>query len=264
MVPKTTRTNRIEVIDEGVTPLRLGYAGWEYGEPGSPHLLYANADFEKPDEEGTRSLLVWLKKQLRSKWDDSRILRYLEQNQEEFRTCLEWVSNNCALVFDGDDEESGAFEEMWRQAPEVKCLQKHGIDHGGLKLVPESRGEGFGEDTSVSFSGLQLMQMAPRDPLDPICWYVIYVLFAQGTIFARRCRYVGCKKFFQPATKRKQFCCDSCRALDFALLKEVGRVWDEEKEEEFRNHRKKYMREYRANIVVKKRQTRSKNSSGKR
>lgn len=117
--------------------------------------------------------------------------------------------------------------EKWEREPEVKFLQQHGLDHGGVLLQPT------GQDGS-SFRGIELDQRKPQDPLDPICWYMLSMLMWDGTVGVRRCKYVKCPKFFRPQTARKLFCSDNCRAKDY-----MGKKSPEEK--------RKYMREYRAN-----------------
>jgi hypothetical protein len=221
-----------------LSPLMLGQ--------DAPHRLYANMKWGAPHAPDTSKLLRWLEGFLPG-WTESRTLRYLQKHQEQFRECLEWVTNDCVVDFEGrfdrETYEYMNFEKEWKQEPEVKFLRQHGFEHAGVTIRPH-----WGRDTTFPayFSDMQLSQKKPRDPLDPILWDVIAHLSVYGRVFVRRCEYWGCRRFFLPKTKRKRFCHDSCRALNHVpfKLKEV---------DAFRKRRREYMRKYRQNPNVKKR-----------
>ena len=203
MVPKPSR-NRLEVA----------YSGWEPAD-NSPHLLYANLEFGGSTfPKGGRRLLKFLAyESLADSWTTERILVYLRVHQEEFRACLDWLSKGSRVDFgpiENEDDESD-FRVRWDQKPEVNFLQKHGLDHGRVTLAPRLY------DPIYPYRGLELDQTQARDPLDPICWYMLTLLAGYGSVFARRCRYRNCKKFFYPLTPRKRFCSDSCRAQQHAF-----------------------------------------------
>jgi hypothetical protein len=212
----------------------------------APHRLYANMKFDAPAAPDARKLLQWLEPLL-PRWTESRILRYLQEHQEQFCECLEWVTNDCVVDFGGTVERESYewidFEKKWEQEPEVRFLRQHGFEHAGVTIKPY-----WGRDRTYPdyFSDMQLSQRKPRDPLDPILWDVIAHLSVYGRLFVRRCEYQGCRRFFSPKTSRKRFCRDSCRALDHVPVnvKDVAA---------FRKKKKKYMREYRQNPQVKKR-----------
>ncbi len=199
--------------------------------PNSPHLVYANLEFDgSAIPKGSRRLLRYLDWfcLLPSSWTEESTLHYLEKHQEEFRNCLDWLSQNSRVDFgpiENEDDES-SFRERWKQKPEVRFLQRHGLDHGGVTLTPIS------SDPIYPYEGLELDQKKALDPLDPICWYMLTLLAAWGSVFVRRCRYWNCKKFFYPRTPRRLFCSDSCRAQQHAF-------------EEFAKHPKKFRRKRR-------------------
>jgi hypothetical protein len=225
MVPKSRR-NRLE----------MAYSSWEPG-PNAPHLVYANLEFVGDAvPKGSRLLLRYLDWSLPS-WTKEETLSYLKEHQAEFRKCLDWLSADSRVDFGPikDEDDNGYFRERWEQKAEVKFLQQHGLDHGGVTLAPRS------SDPIYPFTGLELDQKKPRDPLDPICWYMLYLLAGYGNVFVRRCRYRKCEKFFCPRTPRKLFCSDSCRALQHA--------WEEfvKNPKKFHKERAKAMRKNRAN-----------------
>jgi hypothetical protein len=207
-------------------PLRAHYQRGMLSYP-PPHLLYANLEFGtfRARKDGER-LLRRLKF---DGWTDQRILTYLEKHQEEFRSCLEWLSNGSEMdLADRVQDASGSDEllKRWAEQPEVRFLQLHGFDHGGVQLKPH-----WPEDTW--FSGIEIDQKKPRDPLDSICWYLVSRLMVTGTVGVLRCKYARCGKFFEPRTVRKRFCSNACRANAFMSKKSP-----EEK--------RKYMRKWRA------------------
>jgi hypothetical protein len=223
----------------------------------APHLLYANMKCDTPRPPDTGKLLRWLEELLPG-WPESRILRYLQKHQEQFRECLEWVTNGCVVDFEGRfDRESFEymnFEREWEQEPAVKFLRQHGFEHAGVTIKPY-----WGRDTTLAayFSDMELSQKKPRDPLDPILWDVIAHLAVYGRVFVRRCEFWGCRRFFLPKTKRKRFCRDSCRVLDHIPFKhkEVAA---------YRKRRREYMRKYRQTPQVKKRLPKSHAASPRR
>jgi hypothetical protein len=87
----------------------------------------------------------------------------------------------------------------------------------------------------------ELEKRLPRDPLDPICWYMLRLLMWDGTVGVGRCRYPKCKKFIDRPTSRRQFCDDNCRAKNAADKKTP-------------EQKRKYMKEYRAIPSVKMRE----------
>jgi hypothetical protein len=105
----------------------------------APHLLYANMKCDTPRAPGTRKLLRWLEGFLPG-WTESRILRNLQKHQEQFRECLEWVTNGCVVDFeerfDRESFEYMDFEKKWEQEPGVKFLRQHGFEHAGVTIKP--------------------------------------------------------------------------------------------------------------------------------
>jgi hypothetical protein len=186
------------------------------GSPGI-HVLYANLKFgERDTPRKARALLksVW------EVWfDDDRTLRYLEKHQPEFRRCLDWLSKGSEVRCDeagddedrnlGPDERYSRWMDQWHQHPVVQFLQQHGIDHAGIALQPPTLQDG------PPYLGLELDQLKPKDPLDPICWHLLKLLMWNGTVNVKRCAYQKCGRFFRPRTARKLFCRDLCRAKDY-------------------------------------------------
>jgi hypothetical protein len=211
---------------------------------GVPHVLYANLQFgAASSQKEFDRLLNWLPP---LRWSEKRILRFLEKHHAEFRHCLEWLSNGSLtqLAEPSDDEKEQdefwevALSEKWQLEPEVKFLQEHGLNHGGVILSPVFQ-------TGRSFNGIELEQRQARDPLDPICWYMLRLLMWDGTVGVGRCEYPKCKKFIDRPTSRRRFCDDNCRAKNAADKKTL-----EEK--------RKYMKEYRAILPVTKRKVKPK------
>lgn len=210
----------------------------------SPHVRYANMKFgASSSQRDVDRLLNWLEF---PRWSEKRILHFLEKHQEEFRRCLEWLSNgSLTQLAEPSDEEVEEDEfwrvrlsERWQLVPEVKFLQEHGLDHGGVTLGP------YLQDGSW-FSGIELEKREPRDPLDPICWYMLTLLMWDGTVGVGRCKYPKCKKFIDRPTSRRQFCDDNCRAKNAADKKTP-------------EQKRKYMKEYRAILPVTKRRVKPK------
>jgi hypothetical protein len=208
-------------------------------EPGShsPHVVYANLEFDKSAiPKGGRRLLRYLYGLLPSYWTEKRTLGFLKEHQVEFRNCLDWLSKGSVVDYgpiENEDDES-RFREGWEQEAAVKFLQQHGLDHGGVTLAPRL------SDPIYPYEGLEFDQKRPRDPLDPICWYMLTLLAGYGTLFVRRCSYWKCRKFFCPRTQRKLYCSDSCRALQYALEE------FEKDPKKFRKKRAKLMKKSRA------------------
>jgi hypothetical protein len=206
---------------------------------GAPHVLYANVNFGAP---GSRKeidrLLDWLSF---FRWREKRVLRFLESHQAEFRSCLEWLMNRSRTEVaepsenDSDRDELGEVDlfKRWAEVPEVKFLQEHGLDHGGVILNPVFQ-------TGTWFSEIELAQRKPRDPLDQICWYLLSLLMWDGSVNLCRCYYPKCQKFIYRPTSRRRFCDDNCRAKNAA---------DKKTPEE----KRLYMREYRSLPQVKRR-----------
>jgi hypothetical protein len=192
----------------------MAFTAFEPG-PNSPHLLYANLEFDGDTvPRDSRRLLRFLEySALPNSWTKEDTMVFLKAHQEQFRSCLDWLSKNSRVDFGpiegGDDEYE--FRERWNQKPEVTFLQQHGLDHGRVTLAPRL------SDPMYPYEGLELDQDDAQDPLDPICWYMLTLLAGYGSVFVRRCRYRNCKKFFYPLTPRKQFCSDSCRAQQHAF-----------------------------------------------
>jgi len=184
----------------------------------APHLLYANLEFGKSDTpRKARSLLSAIGF---NEWNEGRVLKYLEKYQAEFRRCLEWLSQGSKTHIEGFEEpedepgdkfgnNSIAFShrmmKLWEQQPEVKFLQQHGLHDAGVILRPAWQ-------DGVFFNGIELGQRKPKDPLDPLCGYLISLLMWDGTVGVCRCAYKKCHKFIRPRTSRKVYCSDPCRA----------------------------------------------------
>jgi hypothetical protein len=226
--------------------LQFGYGVWFLGS-NSPHLLYANLDFSGTDRpKRIRRLLLWLDLN-GPDWPERKTLQFLKRHQDDFRLCVEWLSDGSRADFsdrfDPKDEESERLaREQWDEEPAVKFLQLHGLTHGGVALEPVTEEECVCE-------GLQLWQQRARDPLDPICWHMLSLLAHYGTVVIRRCRRWRCRNYFWPRTARKLFCSDSCRALHHVDEMELG----ESEIEEFRKRRREYMKKYNALPQVKRR-----------
>jgi hypothetical protein len=195
----TSRPTPIDLLRSEILPTFLG--------PG-PHLRYANLDFGASDARKRAATLI---EGLRPPgWTGERTFRYLEHHQREFRRCLEWLSTGSQATYDQPDEDSdevreSAIREKWYQKPEVNFLQRHALDHGRIGLQPSSQ-------DGTHLSGLALGQKSSRDPLDPLCGYVLSLLMWRGTTGVRRCKDDKCGKYFNPLTARKMFCSSRCRA----------------------------------------------------
>lgn len=216
-------------------PIRASYQRGLLSYP-PPHLLYANIDFGTPSgrKDGARLL-----KRLRfydMRWTDRRILTFLKKNQEDFRRCLEWLSNNSIINLDErfqgfeDPPEEEEWLTEWRKQPEVRFLQLHAFDHGGIKLTPSA-------SDGAWYAGIEIDQKTQRDPLDTICWYLVSRVMVTGTAGVRKCKYGECGRFFEPLTERKLFHSDPCRANYY-----MSRLSREEKRERMRKWRKHPMR----------------------
>ena len=217
--------------------------GLGFGQ-NAPYLLYANMEFNAPSAKNTSKLLE-CESYFRYRWSDSQILDFLKKHQEEFRKFLTWAANGCVVDLGERNADRDDLREMWEKVPEVKFLREHGFEHAGVTIEPYS-----GDDASYPeyFSGIQMGQKKPRDPLDPIVWHVIYYLSTWGTIFVRRCDYWACGRFFLLRTKRKRFCSDSCRALAHV----PDDVSEPEEAAAFRKRRRNFMRRHRQILKVKK------------
>jgi hypothetical protein len=216
----------------------------------APYLLYANIDFNAPRPEDAKKLLEFVEHGLPyGKWTKARTLDFLKEHQAEFRRCLDWVADGCLVDLGKENADRDDLHTMWEEVSEVKFLRQHGFEHAGVTIEPNSN-----HDMGLPqyFSGIQLGQKQIRDPLDPIVWDVIAHLSVWGTVFVRRCKYWLCGRFFQPPTKRKLFCSDSCRAQ--------AHVPDEDTEEgeAFREERRKYMQKHRQILKLKKSTPKSK------
>jgi hypothetical protein len=137
-----------------------------------------------------------------------------------------------------DEDDEYEFRGKWEHKLEVRFLQEHGIDHGGVTLRPRL------SDPIYPFEGLELDQKEPKDPLDPICWYTLTLLAGYGTVFVCRCGYWRCEKFFFPLTQRRLYCSDSCRALQHVVKVSCK---DRTARDKFHKEKAEYMRRYRAN-----------------
>jgi hypothetical protein len=206
-----------------------------------PHVLYANMKFGAgSSQKEVDRLLDWLHPFPTRRWTEKRTLRFLEKHQAEFRRCLEWLSSGSPtqLAEPSDDEKETdefwevALSERWHLEPEAKFLQQHGLDHGGVVLGPCS------QDGST-FLGLELEQREPRDPLDPLCWYMLSLLMWDGSVNVSRCNYPECGKFIYRPTARREFCDSNCRAKNAADKKTP-------------EQKRKYMRKYRSILEMKK------------
>ena len=223
----------------------------------APYLLYANMEFNTASAKDTGKLLDCERALRWGGWTDAQILAFLKKQQEEFRKFLTWAANGCVVDLGERNADRDDLREMWEKVPEVKFLRQHGFEHAGVTIEPYS-----GRDGSYPeyFPGIQMGQKKPRDPLDPIVWDVIAHLSVWGTVSVRRCRYWACGRFFQPATKRKRFCTDSCRALAHV----PDDVSEPEEAAAFRERRRIYMQDHRQNPIVKKRAPKSQSARPRR
>jgi hypothetical protein len=210
------------------------------------HVRYANLDFSKGGvPPGAGPVLRWFKYKL--DWSRHRIIQFLKEHQKQFRDCLQWLSEDCVVDYEpsyGHPEGIEDYEwgEKWRNEPLVQFLQLHGIEHGGIQLVPLYHEGQY-------FDGLQIAQSKCHDPLDPLCWYLLAGLNFFRNRRVRRCRNPKCGKFFFQPTQRKLCCSDSCRARYAVMVKRLRPGgWDK-----FKRDRAEYMRNYNKLPQVKKR-----------
>jgi hypothetical protein len=207
--------------------------------PIRPHLLYANAQFRSL-KMGTdlKRLVDWSQSKLDKDWNEKRILNYLGENQEDFRVCLTWLVDGAIARGEfGAGAAQGDPLPDWRRKKEPTFLQLHGLTHCNVSIRPQ-----IGPDQTDSggwfFSGLDLGPSQAMDPLDMICWHLLYLLMRDGELDIRQCR--RCRTFFTPQTERRIYCTDLCRAKAHSKTPEEWRT---------------YMREYRK---IRKRCTRPK------
>src|ERR1700739_236289 len=212
----------------------------EPAEDAPPYLVYANTDFSAPEvAQDTGPLLRWVKEYGSTGWNARRTIRFLKKHQQEFRECLEWLSENCPRRFKrraGKAHRKSLWEKEWPKQTELQFFQRHTLVHGHLQFLPLL-------EKGPSVTGLVLSHK-PKDPVDTICWYLLSVLSRNGTIGLRRCRYRKCGKFFRPPTVRRVFCRDSCRAMqrsDRALM-------SKRELEQFREDQRDYMKKHRKTL----------------
>ena len=87
-------------------------------------------------------------------WTKEETISYLKEHQAEFRKCLDWLSTGSRVDF-GPIEDIGdeiRTRAQWEQKPEVRFLQEHGLDHGGVTLAPRL------SDPMYPYEGLDLDQ----------------------------------------------------------------------------------------------------------
>jgi hypothetical protein len=194
------------------------------------HIQYANFDFAVSDslKRARRIIQVFGP----PTWTPKRTFEYLKRNQQPFRDCLQWLSDDAALETGYSAAHWDGAVQEWSEHPPLKFLRLHGLTHAGVDL-------GFREVRDGFFLGLELVQKGARDPLDVLCWHLLSLLMWEGELSIKRCSYDGCRKFFA-AHGKKKFCDANCRAK-FGRAK----LTPEEKRD--------YMRKYRAQPAVKKR-----------
>lgn len=233
--------------------LRIPDDAWWLKKNFAPHLVYANLKFGDPKSRILeRRLLRWLGFVGPFGWTNERTVKYLQAHQSQFRDCIDWLSRNAEvnLGFLRNRYESSPDDidvnEYWAEFPQVRFLQLHGLDHPKIGLKPS-----VDSDDPLWFAGLQLEQRKPRDPLDPLCWYLLHLLMRDGTIHIRRCRYQPCGKCFVQRTLRKRYCCGLCRAKDHMKSPQQMRLY-------MRDYRKKRKQLRRAALPAKSRNARAK------
>jgi hypothetical protein len=215
-------------LRDGDWDRRLGLASGNLSDSQlAPHLLYANLDFGKAqlDKQGRR-LVSWCQG-IGRHWTENRIVSYLRLHQSEFRACLRWLIDDAVVDFEEDFDPGEALdlvdlEDDWRLDKHVKFLQLHGVSHNILSLHPQIRPSDSG---TPFFARLNLGQTRAKDPLDLICWHILYLLMRDGILDIRECWFGGCEKFFRPLTKRRLYCSALCRAKDHAKSKEQNRIY---------------------------------------
>jgi hypothetical protein len=199
-----------------------------------PHITYANLEFGTPKAtKDVERLLDWIGPV--QNWSDNRVVDFLKKNQESFRRCVDWLASGSNTHFelaneDTSDDFDSEMTKKWKAEPEVEFFQVHGLNHAGVFLEPY-------DQNGSSFAGIRFGQREPRDPLDPLCWYLLSLLMLDGTLGVRRCRYAKCRKYFRLWSERKIFCDDKCRSNSYAAAKPL-----EDKRNYMRNHRAKIKR----------------------
>src|SRR5262249_26361237 len=131
--------------------------------------------------------------------------------------CLSWLASGATLT--GASKRHNPLPD-WKRKKETAFLQLHGVEHCNVSIRPQ-----LGPDRTASggwlYSGLDLGPWRPKDPLDMICWHLLYLLTRDGELGLRECR--GCRKVFAPLTERRIYCSDLCRAKAHAKSPEEWR-----------------------------------------
>lgn len=215
--------------------LSLSDATWAEGPGFAPHILYANLRFDLNDQIAEKRRFVDWCYRVGPHWSKERILKYLASQQSHFRDCLRWLVGDAVVDFEEFRKELGPASQdfpdhdllqEWRTIGEASFLQLHGVSHCHISVEPKA---GPSETNVWLFFGINLGPRKPRDPIDMICWHLLYLLMRDGRLNVRKCRH--CETFFRPRTRRKQYCSDLCRAKAHAKTSEEQR---------------EYMRNYRA------------------
>ena len=211
----------------------------------NPHLLFAKLDVEHRDSARMCMELVKWCQSLGLRWSAKKSIEYLHGHQEQFRLALQWLEGNAYLDLRaclgqnlGKLTESKVLKS-WQTYPQARFLQQHGLKDAGVVLRPAN----LSDKPSLSLLGIHLCPGRPQDPLDPICWHLLWRLSQEGRLSIRRCGDKRCPRYFEPKTRRRRYCSDLCRAKANAKSREDMRD---------------YMRSYRATtrrpkIHVKKR-----------
>lgn len=224
--------------------LSLNDATWAEGPDFAPHLLYANLRLDLNEHIAEKRRLVDWCQRVGPNWSEAHIVKYLALHQSQFRDCLRWLAEDAVVDFEEMRKELGrAIDEFrnydllkeWKSSPEVRFLQLHAISHCDISLKPKM---GPSESNEWLFSGINLGPRRPKDPIDVICWHLLYLLMRDGRVNIRECGY--CEMFFRPRTKRKEYCSDLCRAKAHSKSRD-----------EWRNYMRKY-RETKRNQKVAK------------
>lgn len=191
-----------------------------------PHLVYANHQFGvgKADKKW-KQLVDWLQF-VGPPWKEARVTNYLRRHQKNFRSVLRWVEEGAHVDLRSEygfelESESDVLE-YWHKSSRAKFLELHGLRHANILLRPKF---GLDDIDELFFSRLDLYQAKARDPLDPLCWHLLYLLMRDGTLDVRHCRSPGCGRFFKPKTKRKLYCSNLCRAKANAKSREAMRLY---------------------------------------
>ncbi len=218
----------------------------------APIVHYANADFGKRGalQDASASHIVrWAGHAMGGEWTQDEVRRYLSRHQDEFRECLKWIAEKCQIDlgrrFSGESRFLAEYRELWNKAPQVVFLRRHALEHAAISVAPQQQ-EGYW------FGGLQLEQQKAKDPLDLMCWSLLWGV-SHGRAIHRFCGHCG--KCFYGQTTRKLFCSDSCRALErvAALRREAAAGKDGGKYEKFLERRREDARKHRNHPLVKKR-----------